>query len=105
VARRPGSRRGDGGRATLAALRDGPGIGVPLLDAAAAGARRWLGLGGTRPPLRAALVRFWVEARVLRAPLPLIRWFEVVQVRGDVADGKVAHDQVTLKLGFTLEKR
>jgi dodecin len=46
-----------------------------------------------------------VEARVLRAPLPLIRWFEVVQVRGDVADGKVAHDQVTLKLGFTLEKR
>ena len=32
-----------------------------------------------------------------------IRWFEVVQVRGEVADGKVAHYQVTLKLGFTLE--
>jgi flavin-binding protein dodecin len=33
-----------------------------------------------------------------------IRWFEVVQVRGDVADGKVAHYQVTLKVGFTLEE-
>ena len=32
-----------------------------------------------------------------------IRWFEVVQVRGDVADGKVGHYQVTLKVGFTLE--
>ena len=32
-----------------------------------------------------------------------IRWFEVVQVRGEVADGKVAHYQVTLKIGFTLE--
>jgi flavin-binding protein dodecin len=32
-----------------------------------------------------------------------IRWFEVVQVRGEVAGGKVGHYQVTLKLGFTLE--
>jgi flavin-binding protein dodecin len=32
-----------------------------------------------------------------------IRWFEVVQVRGEVADGKVGHYQVTLKVGFTLE--
>jgi hypothetical protein len=56
--------------AALAALRDGPGAGVPLLDAAA-GARRWLGRGGGRPPLRAALVRFWGQGRVLRAPLPL----------------------------------
>lgn len=32
-----------------------------------------------------------------------IRWFEVVQVRGDVSGGKVAHYQVTLKVGFTLE--
>lgn len=32
-----------------------------------------------------------------------IRWFEVVQVRGDVSDGKVGHYQVTLKVGFTLE--
>jgi dodecin len=33
-----------------------------------------------------------------------IRWFEVVQVRGEVADGKVGHYQVTLKVGFTLEE-
>ncbi|MGG5819113.1 dodecin [Falsiroseomonas sp. HW251] len=33
-----------------------------------------------------------------------VRWFEVMQVRGDVADGKVARYQVTLKIGFTLEE-
>ena len=32
-----------------------------------------------------------------------IDWFEVIQTRGHVADGKVAHFQVTLKLGFRLE--
>ncbi|TMH00583.1 MAG: dodecin domain-containing protein, partial [Betaproteobacteria bacterium] len=29
-----------------------------------------------------------------------IDWFEVVETRGHVADGKVAHYQVTLKVGF-----
>ena len=32
-----------------------------------------------------------------------IDWFEVVSVRGHVADGKVAHYQATLKIGFRLE--
>src|SRR5688500_8538079 len=32
-----------------------------------------------------------------------MRWFEVVDVRGHVADGAVAHWQVTIKVGFTLE--
>lgn len=32
-----------------------------------------------------------------------IHWFEVVETRGHVADGKVAHWQVTIKAGFTLE--
>lgn len=32
-----------------------------------------------------------------------IRWFEVKDTRGHVADGQVAHWQVTLKIGFTLE--
>ena len=32
-----------------------------------------------------------------------IDWFEVVQSRGHVVDGKVAHFQVTLKVGFRLE--
>lgn len=32
-----------------------------------------------------------------------LRWFEVVETRGDIKDGKVAHWQVTLKIGFTIE--
>lgn len=30
-------------------------------------------------------------------------WFEVQSVRGELADGQVAHFQVTLKVGFRLE--
>lgn len=30
-------------------------------------------------------------------------WFEVVQMRGNIAEGKVKRYQVTLKVGFTLE--
>jgi hypothetical protein len=32
-----------------------------------------------------------------------IDWFEVLETRGQVANGKVAHFQVTLKIGFRLE--
>nr|WP_297357578.1 dodecin [uncultured Caldimonas sp.] len=32
-----------------------------------------------------------------------IQWFQVLETRGHVVDGKVAHWQVTLKVGFTLE--
>ncbi len=30
-------------------------------------------------------------------------WFEVVEVRGHLADGDIAHYQVTMKIGFRLE--
>ena len=30
-------------------------------------------------------------------------WFEVVETRGHIVDGKVGHWQVTIKVGFTLE--
>jgi flavin-binding protein dodecin len=30
-------------------------------------------------------------------------WFEVTQVRGQLADGQVAHFQVTMKVGFRIE--
>ena len=30
-------------------------------------------------------------------------WFEVIDVRGVIAEGAVAHYQVTVKLGFRLE--
>lgn len=32
-----------------------------------------------------------------------LRWFEVVETRGDISDGNVAHWQVTVKIGFTLD--
>ena len=32
-----------------------------------------------------------------------IHWFKIVETRGHVADGKVAHWQVTMQLGFTLD--
>ena len=32
-----------------------------------------------------------------------IRWFEVVSTRGHVEDGRVAHYQVTLRIGFSLD--
>lgn len=30
-------------------------------------------------------------------------WFEVISTRGHIVDGKLAHYQVTLKVGFRLE--
>ncbi len=32
-----------------------------------------------------------------------MQWFEVVQTRGHIKDGKIAHWQVTIKIGFTLD--
>ncbi len=32
-----------------------------------------------------------------------MNWFEVTDTRGHIVDGKVAHWQVTVKIGFTLE--
>jgi flavin-binding protein dodecin len=32
-----------------------------------------------------------------------LRWFTVVETRGDIKNGKVNHWQVTMKVGFTLD--
>lgn len=32
-----------------------------------------------------------------------LRWFEVVETRGQIDGNQVAHWQVTVKIGFTLE--
>lgn len=32
-----------------------------------------------------------------------LRWFEVIETRGHIEEGKVAHWQVTVKVGFTLD--
>jgi len=46
-----------------------------------------------------------VQTAVTRASSTLreIRWFEIASTRGHVENGKVAHYQVTVRLGFTLE--
>lgn len=33
-----------------------------------------------------------------------IQWFQVTETRGHVVEGQVAHWQVTLKVGFTLDE-
>ena len=47
-----------------------------------------------------------IQNAVVRASRTLrqVGWFEIVQTRGHVEDGKVAHYQVTLRVGFTLEE-
>jgi flavin-binding protein dodecin len=32
-----------------------------------------------------------------------LRWFEVTETRGNIEDGRVAHYQVGLKVGFSLD--
>jgi dodecin len=46
-----------------------------------------------------------IESAVARASRTLrhLAWFEVLQTRGHIEDGKVRHYQVVLKVGFTLE--
>ena len=47
-----------------------------------------------------------VENAVLRAGKSLrnLRWFEVTETRGHIENGAIAHWQVTIKAGFTLEE-
>jgi dodecin len=51
---------------------------------------------GLDPAIRNALHR---AAQTLRH----LDWFEVTQIRGQIEDGRVAHYQVGLKVGFRLE--
>jgi hypothetical protein len=46
-----------------------------------------------------------VENAIKRAGKTLrnLRWFEVVETRGHIEDGAIAHWQVTIKAGFTLD--
>jgi len=47
-----------------------------------------------------------IESAVSRASQTLrhMRWFEVLRTSGQIVDGQVKHYQVTLKVGFTMEK-
>lgn len=46
-----------------------------------------------------------VQGAITRASATLkhLRWFEVVETRGHIEDGKIKHYQVTLKVGLTIE--
>ncbi|HBA65396.1 MAG: hypothetical protein CVV06_06310 [Gammaproteobacteria bacterium HGW-Gammaproteobacteria-10] len=46
-----------------------------------------------------------IEKAVAKASKTLhdLRWLEVVETRGHIDQGKVAHWQVTIKVGFTLK--
>ncbi|PKM10410.1 MAG: hypothetical protein CVV13_13195 [Gammaproteobacteria bacterium HGW-Gammaproteobacteria-3] len=46
-----------------------------------------------------------IENAIAKAAKTLhdIRWFEVVETRGHIDQGKVAHWQVTIKVGFALK--
>ena len=57
---------------------------------------------GTSPDGTDAAIRNGIE----RAAMTIreIDWFEVTDTRGEVEDGRVAHFQVTLKVGFRLEQ-
>ena len=47
-----------------------------------------------------------IDGAVARAAQTVqhLDWFEVTEIRGHIEDGKVAHYQVGLKIGFRLEE-
>jgi flavin-binding protein dodecin len=48
-----------------------------------------------------------IKSAIARASKTLkhLRWFEVVETRGHIENDRLAHFQVTLKVGFSLEER
>jgi hypothetical protein len=46
-----------------------------------------------------------IQMAIARASKTLkqLRWFEVMQTRGHIDNGKIQHFQVVLKIGFTLD--
>jgi flavin-binding protein dodecin len=45
-----------------------------------------------------------IESAINKASqtIPNMRWFEVIETRGNIVDSKVAHWQVTIKVGFAI---
>ncbi|HQZ01817.1 MAG TPA: dodecin family protein [Thauera sp.] len=56
---------------------------------------------GSSPESTDAAIRNAIEAAA--RSIRHIDWYEVIENRGHVVDGKVGHFQVTLKIGFRLE--
>lgn len=47
-----------------------------------------------------------IENAIARAAKTIydMRWFEVIETRGQIEQGKILHWQVTIKIGFTLKE-
>ncbi|MBA2482964.1 MAG: dodecin domain-containing protein [Nitrosomonas sp.] len=47
-----------------------------------------------------------VENAITRAAKTIhdMRWFEIIETRGQIEQGKILHWQVTIKIGFTLKE-
>lgn len=47
-----------------------------------------------------------IQTAVGRASRTLrnLRWFQVIDTRGHLENGKISHYQVTLKIGFTIDE-
>lgn len=47
-----------------------------------------------------------IQSAIAKASKSLhhLRWFEVLETRGQIDNGRVAHYQVVIKVGFTLEE-
>jgi flavin-binding protein dodecin len=47
-----------------------------------------------------------VQTAITRAAQTVrnLRWFEVLESRGHIEDGRIGHWQVTIKVGFTLDE-
>ena len=57
---------------------------------------------GTSPDSLDAAIRNGIDRAA--QPLDGLDWFEVTEIRGHLADGAVAHFQVSLKVGFRLDE-
>jgi flavin-binding protein dodecin len=46
-----------------------------------------------------------IKSAITKASLTLknLGWFEVIETRGHIENGKIAHFQVTIKVGFRIE--
>jgi hypothetical protein len=72
--------------------------GIPMSDHV----YKHIELTGSSPTSMEDAIRNAVAraAKTVRA----MHWFQVTDTRGYLEDGKVAHWQVTIKVGFTLEE-
>ena len=52
---------------------------------------------GTDDAIRNAIAR---ASKTIRD----MRWFQVVETRGEIRDGNISHWQITMKIGFTLDE-